>query len=244
LYLNGLLQLAASFRSFCDQVHQQCTMDFIVKMHPVDINGCILYGISMAGESRYLHALEPLLARPMFTVIDAAEHGIPRQALGYFIKKGLLERVYPGTYRSVNYELLVDFEWEGLAQAAASIPNGVICLISALCYHHLTDQVMRESWIAVPHLQRAPKRLNTRVVRMRNLELGKTETILGEYHVHIFNRERCVVDAFRYLDKEIAIKALKRYLHGRNYKPDLKKLQDYAKELRVNLTPYILAYTI
>jgi hypothetical protein len=53
-----------------------------------------------------------------------------------------------------------------------------------------------------------------------------------------------VVDAFRYLDKEIAIKALKAYLQGRvkGYRPDLKKLDSYAKALRVNIAPYVEAF--
>ena len=102
---------------------------------------------------------------------------------------------------------------------------------------------MRESWIAVPHHHRAPRRLNTRIVRMRNPSLGVMKMMLGEYTVCMFDRERCIVDAFRYLDREIAIKALKRYLQGVEHKPDMKKLQSYARKLRVNLTPYILAYT-
>lgn len=179
----------------------------------------------------------------MFSIAEAAKFGVSRQSLAYHAKKGELERVHPGVYRSSEYEPLVDFEWEGLAQAATSISDGVICLISALCYYRLTDQVMRESWIAVPHKQRAPKRLNTRIVRMRNLKLGATKMKLGEYPVRIFDRERCIVDAFRYLDKEIAIKALKLYLQGGKYRPDLIRLQSYSRKLRVNLTPYILAYT-
>lgn len=199
--------------------------------------------MDMIEESRILTLLRPLLAQPMFTVTDAVKYGISRQVLAYYTKKGVLERLHPGTYRSAIYEPAVDFEWEGLAQAASSIPNGIICLISALCYYRLTDQVMRESWIAVPHQQRAPKRPNTRIIRMRNLELGATKIMLGEFSVRIFDRERCIVDAFRYLDKEIAIKSLKRYLQGGEYKPDPKKLQAYSKKLRVNLTPFILAYT-
>lgn len=197
----------------------------------------------MKHSNRILHALVPLMAQPMFTVAEATKHGISRQLLAYYTKKGVLERMHPGIYRSTAHEPLVDFEWESLLEAAMTVPDGVICLISALCYYRLTDQVMRESWIAVPHQQRAPKRLNTRFVRMRNLSLGITQMMLGEYSVRIFDRERCIVDAFRYLDKEVAIKALKRYLQGGNYKPDLKKLQSYAGKLRVNLTPYILAYT-
>lgn len=197
----------------------------------------------MKRQPRILRSLEPLLTQPLFTIADAAKIGVSRQTLSNYTKKGILERLHPGIYCSAAHEFEVDFEWEGLAQAAASIPNGVICLISALCYYRLTDQVMRESWIAVPHHQRAPRRSNTRVIRMRNLELGLEDMMLGEFPVRIFDRERCVVDAFRYLDKEIAIKALRLYLQGREQKPDLRKLQSYAKKLRINLTPYLLAYT-
>jgi len=54
---------------------------------------------------------------------------------------------------------------------------------------------------------------------------------------------RCVIDAFRYLSKEIAIKALKKYFQSTHFKPNPKKLGIYAKALRVNITLYILSYT-
>ena len=73
--------------------------------------------------------------------------------------------------------------------------------------------------------------------------LEKLKFLLGEYKVKIFDRERCIVDAFRYLSKEIAIKAIQRYFQSTTYKPDPKKLGAYAKKLRVNITPYILSYT-
>jgi len=61
----------------------------------------------------------------------------------------------------------------------------------------------------------------------------------------IFDRERSIIDAFRYLDKEIALKALQAYLKTtKENKPDFKKLRKYAKTLRVDLTPYIMAFTI
>lgn len=192
---------------------------------------------------KYLKKLEPFINTPLFTSAEAEKQGVPRHALAYLVKKGILERIYPGTYRFSQYEPEVEFEWENLALVAVSIPNGVICLISALSYHELTDQVMREIWIAVPHESYPPKRPNTRIIRMRNIELGKIEIALGEYKVSIFDRERCVVDAFRYLSKEIAIKAIQRYFRSTKYKPDPKKLGAYAKGLRVNITPYILSCT-
>jgi predicted transcriptional regulator of viral defense system len=194
-------------------------------------------------QSKYIKQLEQFVTVPLFTAADAEKQDVPRHVLAYLVKRGTLERIYPGAYRFSQYEPEVEFQWENLALVAFSIPDGVICLISALCYYDLTDQIMREVWIAVPHASYPPKRPNTRIIRMRNIKLGKIEITLGEYNVHIFDRERCVVDAFRYLSKEIAIKAIQRYFQSTKHKPDPKKLGAYAKTLRVNITQYILSYT-
>lgn len=194
-------------------------------------------------QSKYEKQLEPFQHVPFFTAEEATGRYVPRHVISYLVKKGTLERIYPGAYRFTKYEPKVEFQWENLGLIAASIPKGVICLISALCYYELTDQVMREIWIAIPHESYAPKRPNTRVIRMRNLSLGKTEISIGEYRVKIFDRERCIIDAFRYLSKEIAIKALQRYFQSTSHKKDPKKLGTYAKKLRVDITPYILSYT-
>lgn len=197
----------------------------------------------MMAKSKYDDSLTLLLGRSFFTNQDAADQGIPRHALAYLVKKGILERIRPGIYRHTDYQSKVDFQWEHLAVVAASIPGAVICLISALCYYELTDQIMREVWIAIPHRLKVVKRTGIRVIRMRNTELGRTEIEMGEFRVRIFDRERCIVDAFRYLDKETALKALKNYLQSKDHKPQLKRLSEYAKALRVDLTPYILAFT-
>jgi predicted transcriptional regulator of viral defense system len=194
-------------------------------------------------KNKYQDKLEALLTKPFFTLEDAKNGGVPRHAIVYWSKKGVLERLYPGVYRSISYEPKVEFGWENLSLIAASIPEGTICLISALCYHDLTDQIMRGAWIAIPHKQRVPKRPNAHIVRMRNTQLGREEITIGEYSVYIFNRERTIVDAFRYLSKEIALKALKQYFTTIDPKPNPKILIEYAKALRVNINPYILSYT-
>lgn len=112
---------------------------------------------------------------------------------------------------------------------AFTTPNAVISLISALDFYSLTDQILREHWLAIPHSQKVPVRDRIRAVRMRNTTLGRTTVQIGEYELAIFDRERCIVDAFRYLSPEIAIKALQAYLQAKDHKPDLRKLQEYAK---------------
>ncbi len=196
-------------------------------------------------KSKYIAAFKALSKRPVFSSTEGKEAGIPARMLAYFCSKGQIERISKGIYRVKHVDFDRDFEWEDLALTALSIPNGVICLISALCYYDLTDEIMREFWIAVPHSTTSPSRENAHIVRMRNISLGKTIIKMGNQKLKIFNRERTVIDAFRYLDKEIALKALQSYLKiNKATKPDIDKLLKYAKKLRVDLTPYISALTI
>ncbi|OGT64074.1 MAG: hypothetical protein A3J38_00505 [Gammaproteobacteria bacterium RIFCSPHIGHO2_12_FULL_45_9] len=85
----------------------------------------------------------------------------------------------------------------------------------------------------------------TKVVRMRNLTLGKTTIKIGNVTLPIFDRERTIVDAFRYLGRETALKALKIALAKRGAeKVDIEKIRKYAKILRVKIEPYLIAMTV
>ncbi len=194
--------------------------------------------------SKYQHLLDPLLKEPMFKASEARSRGIPPRMLAHFCQKGVIERVGRGLYRVAEAASGVNLDFEELVLTVASIPKGVICLISALCYYNLTDQIMREYWIAIPNTDKSPKRPHTRIVRMRNMSLGLTTVKMGRYKVKIFDRERTIVDSFRYLSDEIAIKALQAYLQpSGKKKADLPKLSRYAKELRININSYIMALT-
>jgi predicted transcriptional regulator of viral defense system len=194
--------------------------------------------------SKYDAMIQVFIESPAFTAAQAVAAGIPSRMLSYFCKKGTIERVSRGVYKGSQAMIEIGFEWEDLALIALTIPNGVICLTSALCYYGLTDQIMREFWIAVPHASKSPQRPKTRIIRMRNIELGQTDIKMGTRRLKIFDKERTVVDSFRYLSPEVAIKALQAYLRqvGSN-KPNLNKLMKYAKVLRVDIHPFIMALT-
>lgn len=194
--------------------------------------------------SKYRDLLTPLLRNPLFKACDARSKGIPSRMLAHFCAKGIIERLSRGVYRVADASSGISPDFEDLVLTASSIPHGVICLISALCYYNLTDQIMREYWIAIPNADKKPKRPHARIVRMRNMVLGVTFVKMGKYRVKIFDRERTVVDAFRYLSDEVAIKALQSYLRFSSHqKADLAKLAKYAKILRINIHPYITALT-
>lgn len=194
--------------------------------------------------SKYQCLIDQLLKEPIFKASEARSKGIPPRMLAYLCQKGVIERVGRGLYRVAEASSGVNLDFEELVLTVSSIPRGVVCLVSALCYYNLTDQIMREYWIAIPNTDKSPKRPYTRIVRMRNMSLGLTTVKMGKYQVKIFDRERTVVDSFRYLSDEIAIKALQAYLQpSGKQKADLPKLSRYAKELRINIKKYIVALT-
>lgn len=184
-----------------------------------------------------------LIKRPLFSAKEARKVGISPSQLHYYVRIQRIKRLARGVYRGIDSRVNTDFRWEDLVLTVKSVPNGVVCLTSALAIYGLTEEVPRVHWIAIPHATTAPKRELTKFVRMRDSETGKTEVVLGKESIPIFDRERTIIDAFRYLGKETAIKTLKEAIKSKTKKLDLTKLQKYAKKMRVNLNPYLLVLT-
>ena len=188
---------------------------------------------------RIIEQLKPLLQKPSFTIAEAEELGVSRRMLGHYVKTGDLLRLSAGVFCSSNERLAVDFQWEDLVRTLSQIPDGIVCLTTALRLWDLTDEHSSEFWIAIPVTQWPPRIRHVRSVRMRNLNLGRTILKLGEWDIPIFDPERTVIDSFRYLSIETAVKSLKRLSAQRGI--DFRKLSEYAKALRVNITPYLIA---
>jgi predicted transcriptional regulator of viral defense system len=184
--------------------------------------------------------IESLRKKSSFTTDEARKSGISSRMLTYYIEKEKVERLARGIYRFSDYTAKdQNLMWEEVAVAAQRIPNGVICLVSALIYYGLTDDRTKENWIAVPHSSSHVHFPMTRIVRMRNMNIGVLKKKIADIEVNIFDPERTIIDSFRLLDFETAVKALKLYLQGECGKPNLKKLNQYSKELRANIGKYI-----
>ncbi len=188
--------------------------------------------------------LDKLFNQPIFTTKEARSIGIHPSLLAYYAKQGVIRRISRGVYRIESNYPPEGFLWTDLVEAVYGVNEGVICLISALAIYGLTEEIPRQHWIGVRHGTNVVSQPQLKIVRFRNLKLGKTTIELDGIIVPIFDRERTIVDAFRLLSKETAIKALKVALtQSGQQRLDLIKLQEYAKKLRVNIDPYLMTVT-
>lgn len=192
-----------------------------------------------------LEKLKSLLLAPSFTSRDARLCGVSSATLAYYVKQNQIKRIGHGIYRGTQAPTVEDFRWEDLVEAMQRVKNGVVCLTSALFLYHLTEEIPAQHWIAIEHGTVHHATFPTKVVRMRNLELGKTIIKVGGATLPIFDRERTIVDAFRYLGRETALKALKMALRkAGTEKVNVEKIRTYARTLHVKIEPFLVAMTL
>ena len=85
---------------------------------------------------------------------DLLKKGIPTITLTRLVSAGKLERVARGIYCIPNQSIS---EHRSLAEAAIQMPQGVVCLLSALRIHEIGTQAPFEVWLAIPNNLRTPK---------------------------------------------------------------------------------------
>src|SRR4030043_2144412 len=93
---------------------------------------------------------------------EALKANIHRRMLYSMLEAGIIERLGQGLYRLADLPPLGNPD---LVSVSLKIPNGVICLISALAYHEITTQVPHEVYVALergtepPRLSHPPVRV-------------------------------------------------------------------------------------
>ena len=89
-----------------------------------------------------------------------------------------------------------------LAEAAKRIPKGVVCLVSALAYHELTDQLPRAVWMAIGTRDWTPKQEKPAIRIVRFTEALLTDDVLivhiEKVPVRIFGVAKTIADCFRH----------------------------------------------
>ena len=174
---------------------------------------------------------------------DLEALGVPRVWLSRLRRKGLVERVGRGLYVAVGADIT---EHHTMVEVAKRVPNGVVCLISALSFHELTTQIPGEVWLAVDRKAWAPlvPDLPVRIVRFSGaaLTLGVEDHLIEGVPVHVYSAAKTVVDCFRYRNKvgiDVAIEALRDCVSTR--KATIAELGECARQLRAEnvMRPYL-----
>lgn len=171
----------------------------------------------------------------ILTMSEALKLGVHRRELYKLSEQGDLERISRGLYRlsKTPEPSLPDF-----IPVSKKIPQGVICLVSALAFHEITTQIPHFVYIAIPSQAHKP---TISYPPMRFFWYSKKLLTIGveEHHIdgcpmRIFNIEKTLIDCVKYRNKigiDIAIEALK--IYWRKGETNLDRLFEYAKMFRV-----------
>ena len=148
---------------------------------------------------------------------------------------GYLDRVRHGYYQMAEQHETAEEQ-----MLATLIPQGIVCVESALYHYGYSDFAPRKWSIAVPRSVSRAKLdvdalpVQTYFVQQDLYELGKTTGDFDGVTLPVYDRERTICDCFKYrsrLDNELFSKALNAYAN--DPKKNLRNLSVYAKKLRV-----------
>jgi predicted transcriptional regulator of viral defense system len=175
----------------------------------------------------------------------ATRLGIHPRTLYSMRDAGVLERLARGLYRLADLPPLGDPD---LTAVSLKVPQGVICLISALSFHRMTTQVPHEVYVALergaetPRLDHPPLRVFR--YSKRSFGYGVQRHALDQVKVRVYAPAKTVADCFKFrsaVGLDTAVEALKAYLSHR--RRGLDELMEAARVCRVQrvMKPYVEA---
>jgi predicted transcriptional regulator of viral defense system len=150
-------------------------------------------------QSQTQRAVALLQERGMLRLAELRKNGVTAATLSRLDRRGEVVRLARGLYQLADAPLHAQ---HALAEASKLVPRGVVCLISALAFHDLTDQVPGQVWMAIGPKDWRPKVSHPpmKFVRFPRERLAHAV----EYHeiedvrVPIFGVAKTLADLFRY----------------------------------------------
>jgi predicted transcriptional regulator of viral defense system len=199
----------------------------------------------MMKQNRTIKVLEIVRNSGVLRPRDLESHGIPGEYLWRLYKRKLLQRVGHGLYMLADTDVT---EHHTFAEACKRVPNGVVCLISALRFHDLTTQAPFEVWMAIDEKAWLPK-VEYPVIRFVRFSKAALSEGIEEHKVEgvpvkVYNPAKTVVDCFKYRNKigiDVAVEALRDCRRQRKCTVD--QLWHYGSICRVTkvMKPYLEA---
>ena len=173
---------------------------------------------------------------------EAIKKHIHPRTLYSLRNKGVLEQISYGLYKLKQNKI----SHPDFVTVALRVPDGVICLISALAFHNLTTQIPHQVWMAVKRGAHRPRidcpPISIHQFSKRSFFSGVDKYTFDKIPVKIYNPEKTIVDCFKFRNKigmNIVLEALAFYRERKTFNPS--KLIQYAKICRIENTikPYI-----
>jgi len=166
---------------------------------------------------------------------DLLEAGIHTRQIKALLDSGRISKVRPGIYRSAKMNIGSN---QGFIDLKRAVPDGVICLLSALAYFELTTFNPSVISMALPRGKWRPKILYPPVefyyFSRKQFEAGIQKIRIGTEKVRIYCPEKTICDCFRYRNKlglDTVKEGLAEYLKRKDR--NLEKLLEYAQICRV-----------
>lgn len=197
------------------------------------------------GYTRSEQVLELAREAGILRARDLDRLGIAREHLSRLEQRGLLERIDRGLYMLPGADVT---EFHSLVEATGRVPHGVICLTSALAFHHLTTQAPHEVWMAIDAKAYRPKSdvLPLRIVRFsgKALTYGIETHLIEGVRVRVYSPAKTVADCFKFrykIGKDVAFEALRETWYAR--RATVHELRAAAEVCRVwqVMRPYLEA---
>lgn len=198
----------------------------------------------MTQRDRLVHLLEE---RTLARARELTAAGIRATTISRAVEDGDVIRIGRGLYQLPNGKADTALT---LAEASKRVPKGIICMISALAFHGLTDQMPRKVWMAIgakdwePSINYPP----LRIVRFRppNLRYGIEHHSIAGIDVPIYSVAKALADVFRnpkLLDRSVAIECLRNAVTDRKVTPS--EIAETAKHCGAwnRMRPYLEAIT-
>jgi predicted transcriptional regulator of viral defense system len=188
-----------------------------------------------------------LTERGIARLTELRNAGVTGATMSRMERDGDVLRLARGLYQLPDAELDVN---HSMAEVAKRAPKAVICLISALALHRLTDQLPRQIWLAIGRKDWAPKPDGPaiRIVRFTESLLNESvEThVIEGVPVKVFGIAKTIADCFRYRNKiglSIAIEGLQEALRQRRATPGEIAHQAERGGVGTVIRPYLEALT-
>jgi len=151
-------------------------------------------------------------------------------------QEGIVEKIGHGLYKLSEYTIA---SHPDLVGACLQAPKGVVCLISALAFFEVTNEIPKAVDLAIPRGSRASKIKYPPVsfyqFTQKSWESGIEEHNIEGHTIKIYNLAKTIADCFKFRNKigiDIARDALKTAITEKMVTP--KTIMHYAKICRIS----------